>query len=120
LLVAHDLVGRKGSFRSFNVSLTPQSNRPDQKDHPESAYSDADSRSDQEIESPKDHILLRLQVFIGGLILVVGFKIFSNSVTKDNIGVLAVFDYFVCGLITICFGILLISGIGLMYSFPML
>tara|TARA_R110000744_G_C18948035_1_gene515240 strand:- start:255 stop:491 length:237 start_codon:yes stop_codon:yes gene_type:complete len=66
------------------------------------------------------HILLRLQIFVGVLILIMGFQIVSYTLPRLEEGkITAGVGYLICGLLTVFSGILLISGIGIMYGYPL-
>lgn len=66
--------------------------------------------------SPKSHILLGLQILVGCLITVVGFKLTAYAVSKPSAtSIGAGLCYFIAGNAAIIFGIGLISGIGTVY-----
>jgi len=82
----------------------------------DAGYQNASASSAKNGESPKGHILLGLQILIGGLVAVMGFKLIRHAFGKGgDINPDAGLGYFLAGVAAILLGIFLISGISLMY-----
>ena len=119
LLVAHDGVGvlcRNNGISGLVEAFFTLADGGDKEQDATAANQHTHDRNAQQQHRPISHILLGLQILIGGLILIVGFKIISYALPKlIDAKIAAGLGYFYGGLGAIIFGILLISGIGLMY-----
>lgn len=107
--------GSSGAL-SFSESLPSGLQSPVNKKHTNRSQDSHRKRYSEHPKSPKGHLFLSLQILIGGLFGVIGFKLIGNAISEiQTRHPLAEAIYFVTGIVAIMFGILLISGINLMY-----
>jgi hypothetical protein len=102
----HRLSGMEGGVTSI-TQRSPQH---------EQAKGRQTSRTDEHSSSPERHVLLGLQIVVGCLFVVIGLQMIRH--TDNGLGradFAASLAYFLGGAASFCFGILLISGIGIVY-----
>lgn len=80
------------------------------------SYEDGDARGDEHPHGPKRHVLLSLQILVGGLLAGIGFNLIGYTKREGrNLSVFAGLCCFLGGLAAIIGGVALITGVPLMY-----